>query len=221
MGAEAFVRWSRQDGSVVGGRELVAGMGEWGLLPQVDAWVLRAVARELSGRDGEDARRWVGVNVARESLADAGFRERLTELLGRGGTAGRVVLELPARPPPRAALPALLRLRSAGCRLALDVGEDLGGLVGRCGGLPVDLLKVPAAALSPPPPAGRGAVGGAGTASPAGGEAAARAAEELGADLAACRVESGRELVAAADAGARLAQGRFLGEPRPARSRRS
>lgn len=121
---EALIRWRMPDGSHQCPAEFLSVAEEFGLIAEIDDWVLETAV--------EDAARWyrgnwaaarVAVNVSPRQLLDQRFVGKLRELLARTGLPpNRIELELTESvlQTGAATIRALTELRALGVAIALD-----------------------------------------------------------------------------------------------------
>jgi diguanylate cyclase (GGDEF)-like protein/PAS domain S-box-containing protein len=97
VGAEALVRWRRQDGSLIGPAEFIGLAESSGLIVPLGRYVLEQGCRALArwSTDRTLARLKLAVNVSARQLRDAEFPEAVTDVLAAtGAPAGKLCLEL-------------------------------------------------------------------------------------------------------------------------------
>jgi diguanylate cyclase (GGDEF)-like protein/PAS domain S-box-containing protein len=97
VGAEALVRWRREDGSMVGPTEFIGLAETSGLIVPLGQYVLEQGCRALARwrTDHVLARLKLAVNVSAHQLRDAAFSDVVAEILAAtGAPAGRLCLEL-------------------------------------------------------------------------------------------------------------------------------
>lgn len=210
-GAEALVRWIREDGSVYDGRHLVPVARQAGLLTSIDRRNVAVALETLSGWTNEEPLEWIAVNLALDTLDDPELPEEMDRLLRESGVEPRrLVVEISAREAqadPGRLRAAADRIRELGVRVALD---DVGaGPVPfaplREGGL--DFLKIDPVlvrGVHVGPDRGRLVDG------------LAELGHVLGAEIVAEGVESEEERRRLADGPCDYVQGFHLGEPIPA-----
>lgn len=145
---EALVRWQHPERGLLSPGAFLGGAQRAGLLPQLDAWVLRAVVEQLR-RWAADGRSWgLSCNVSAASFQSRAFLGALEEALGEGGAvATRLELEitenlLMQNLGDAAAQLAELKERFPGIRVAIDdFGSGYSSLA-YLRHLPIDTLKI-------------------------------------------------------------------------------
>lgn len=129
VGAEALIRWQREDGSFVAPDEFIPVVEEIGLINQLGEWVLEQAAeafgkllRSLPGTCGRDIH--MGVNVSKRQLGDPFFPDRLDAILDRTGFDRRLLkLEMTEMADPRHGeqiLETLRKLQASGIGIHID-----------------------------------------------------------------------------------------------------
>ena len=149
VGAEALIRWQREDGTLVAPGEFVALAEETGLIIPIGQWVLEEACRTINQIDeqlGHHQTPNVHVNISAEQFRQSDFAELVTTILVDHGIApGRITLEVTESTTMVDAEQALRQMRSlrdTGVRLAIDdfgAGYSNLGLLNR---LPVQTLKI-------------------------------------------------------------------------------
>jgi FOG: EAL domain len=108
------------DGTLVAPGEFLPAAEQFGLLPQIDAWVVDEVLALLKRRGGVE----VFVNLSGASLGEEGLLAALEERIRESGIGpGRLAFELTETTAVRDLIGArewMRRLRDLGCRFALD-----------------------------------------------------------------------------------------------------
>jgi sensor c-di-GMP phosphodiesterase-like protein len=120
VGAEALVRWRRQDNTVWPASRFVDLIDNTPLSGRLTYWVIDTVARELSEWLSEHADVYVSINVPPEILGRGGL-EYAAVRSGLRAHASQILLEITERGvPDRLGLDALNMMAEHGVRLALD-----------------------------------------------------------------------------------------------------
>ncbi|RRR99167.1 putative bifunctional diguanylate cyclase/phosphodiesterase [Glycomyces terrestris] len=124
VGAEALVRWPHPTYGTVAPEEFIPIAASTGQLGQLTETVLDEALRRSAEWAGEDGPLPMSVNLSPRTLADAGFPDRVAELLERHGVpAERLTFEITeddvVSGEPRLT-PALDRLHEMGVRLSVD-----------------------------------------------------------------------------------------------------
>lgn len=139
---EALLRLSEGDGALVAPGDFLPAAEQFGLLPQVDAWVVDEVLSNLRTRDDVE----VFVNLSGASLGEEGHLAAIEERIRESGIGpGRLAFELTETTAVRDLIGArewMRRLRDLGCRFALD---DFGigfSSFSYLQGLPADYVKI-------------------------------------------------------------------------------
>jgi len=201
---ELLLRMATPDGGLALPGDFLPAAEEHGLVRAIDGWVIRrAAALAGSGRP-------VQLNLSAASLADAGLATDVEEALLEAGADPRIVVievtETAVIRNEAAASAFLERMRALGCVVALDdFGTGYGGFR-HLKSLPVDILKIDIEFVRDLPSnrASRHVV-----------EAVVSLARAFGHRTIAEGVESRESLVMLAGLGVDLAQGNFIGRPRP------
>jgi diguanylate cyclase (GGDEF)-like protein len=121
---EALLRWRLPDGRLASPADFLAIAEESGLILEISDWVLRsaiAAASQWHHGDWPDVR--VAINVSPRQLLDAGFVDRVKELLGANDLPARCIeIELTENVLQTGAetIDALRELRACGIGIALD-----------------------------------------------------------------------------------------------------
>ncbi len=147
VGAEALLRWAREDGRIVGPDIFVPLLEESGLIVPLGEWVLETALRDQKGWSSpEGAKIFVSVNVSGVQIARSDFLPRFLRILERSDAEpGALTLELTetvAMQDPSVALGVLSAFRERGVRCALDdFGTGFSSLA-RLSRFPADILKI-------------------------------------------------------------------------------
>ncbi len=145
-GAEALLRWQREDGSFVPPDVFVPVAEAAGLMPCVDAWVLDRACRDLAAwRAGGTDLPQVSVNVSRRHLTRQ-LPGLVTDVLTRHGLRPEdlclEVTESAVAPDPALAEEVLRAIRATGVRVALDDFGTGQSSLSQLADLPVDVVKI-------------------------------------------------------------------------------
>ena len=143
---ELLLRMRGDDGAPVLPGVFLPVAERFGMMGLVDRWVARRAIRLLAGLAGNGARPVLHVNLSASSLADGGLLERISDDLAASGVDPSLlvweVTESAAIADLHRASEFARRLRTLGCRLALD---DFGigfASLSHLKHLPVDFLKI-------------------------------------------------------------------------------
>ncbi len=148
VASEVLIRWQHPTQGLLLPGAFLGGAQKAGLLPQIDAWVLRQVAQRLSERAAHGHPERLSCNVSATSFQDRSFLDELEEVLG----ADRAVPEgleleitenlLMQNLDGVAAQLAELKVRFPGIRVAIDdFGSGYSSLA-YLRHLPIDTLKI-------------------------------------------------------------------------------
>jgi diguanylate cyclase (GGDEF)-like protein len=211
MGVEALIRWRKPDGELIPPGSFLPAAEQTGVIDDIGDFVLSELCRQ--------AVRWrelgllpnLGINVSPRQLRRIGFARRFSDEVQRHGLdPGQFVVELTETVwtlEGDRMWPALEELSSLGFSLAIDdFGAGYSSLA-RLLNLPVDVIKIDRAFLSPIPGDAQAA---------AIITAILRLAEACECDVVAEGVETDAQLDFLIDLGCSLAQGYHLGRPVPA-----
>lgn len=208
-GAEALLRWRRDEKTLVSPAEFIPILEESGQILEVGLWVLGEACRQFAEfRDCGTPLPRVSVNVSTRQLEQAGFEERVREVIAlHHMKADELELELTEatliKDPDRAEV-LLSRLRAMGVRLALDdFGTGYSSLI-YLDRFPVDTLKVDRSFVTKMVESQRTRVLA---------EAIFRIGRGLGLELIAEGVETHEQLRTVYNHGAQLIQGYLTGRP--------
>jgi len=147
VGAEALLRWAREDGRIIGPDLFVPLLEENGLIVPLGEWVLETALRARNDwASPEGAKIFVSVNVSGVQLSRPDFLPRFLQIIDRcNAEPGALSLELTetvAMQDPSGAEGVLSALRERGVRCALDdFGTGFSSLARLCR-FPADLLKI-------------------------------------------------------------------------------
>ena len=144
---EVLLRWRDEAGRQVSPAAFIPAAERYNMMPTVDTWVLREALRFFGDRvrrfDDVD---FVALNLSSNTVSDEGFGDRVREVLAETGFPARRLLfeitETSAVENLGQAVALIERLRSLGCRFALDdFGSGLSSF-SLLRSLPLDLLKI-------------------------------------------------------------------------------
>jgi diguanylate cyclase (GGDEF)-like protein len=153
-GAEAILRWSHPAFGLLEASEFLAIGEEIGVVPALDAWVLRRACLELARADATGTSpAWIAVHLSARTLSQPALLDRVTDALTAAGLSpDRLVVEVPELGPASASngvLDALRDLRSLGVRVALAEFGRASAPLAALAELPVDVLKLDRSFLRP------------------------------------------------------------------------
>lgn len=141
---ELLLRLRDEDGRMVPPAEFIPPAERYALMPTIDRWVLQATLARM-----QQDRRGIGlwaINLSATTLEDDSFADFVCAELGRSGVAASrlcfEVTETAALTHMERAMSFINRMRSLGCRFALD---DFGSGMSSFGylkQLPVDMVKI-------------------------------------------------------------------------------
>lgn len=95
VGAEALVRWRKQDGSLVGPAEFIEAAEECGLIVELGLFVMEEACRAASAWQSDGESISIAVNVSPRQLAETSFASRVNRILDRTHlAAGLLQLEI-------------------------------------------------------------------------------------------------------------------------------
>jgi len=211
-GIELLLRLCEPDGHIVPPRVFIGAAERFGLINEIDHWVVRTALALIAVR-GDEATTY-SINVSGLSMGDPGLVSMIAAELERASLdPGRLLVEVTetaAGADFDLAREFVLALRQIGCRSALDdFGTGLDSL--RClRALPVDLVKIDGELIRPLPgdESDRALV-----------KAIIDVSHAFGVQTVAEHVTSEAALAALREIGADFAQGHHLGRPRPALTR--
>ena len=122
--AEALVRWTREDGSIVPPDLLVSVCEERGLMNQLTQFVLNTALRHVMTWSAQGLELGVSINLSNTTLADATYPDLVAHTLDTWAIdPTRLTLELTESAivrNERSAIEFMHRIRDQGCKLALD-----------------------------------------------------------------------------------------------------
>jgi diguanylate cyclase (GGDEF)-like protein len=147
---EALLRL-RRDGELVAPRAFLPAAGRFGLMPEIDCWVVRNAIRALAELRKEHPQLTLWVNISSSAFETGDFAGQVRSWLRRYDAPGeQLVLEIPEQLAVRFAVSTerqLAALRDLGCRFAVD---DFGlgyGAFTYLKRLPVQYLKIDASLI--------------------------------------------------------------------------
>ncbi|MFQ5537281.1 MAG: EAL domain-containing protein [Gemmatimonadota bacterium] len=139
---EALLRMVGTDGSLITPDRFIPAAERFGIMPELDLWVLRQAVDVLK----RDPAVNLFINISGAGLGDPTHLERIERLLEDSGLApGRLTLELTetaALQDPDAAARWMRRLRELGCGFALDDFGKGFSTFSYLADLPVDFVKI-------------------------------------------------------------------------------
>jgi PAS domain S-box-containing protein len=145
-GAEALLRWSERDGTLVPPGEFIHLAEEMGLIEEIGDWVLHQVAHQARAWRAEGIDLEVSFNLSAHQLWDPAFARRVLSSLESAGVDPRsIVIEITesvAMAEPDRRLEILWALHRHGVRLAIDDFGTGYSSLSRLKHLPADILKI-------------------------------------------------------------------------------
>lgn len=147
-GAEALVRWHHPERGLISPAQFIPLAEETGLILPLGSWVLEQACRQLASwqQASRTARLSLAVNVSAVQFLEAGFVERLKELLNANGVpADRLKLELTESmlvDRPEQIVAIMEELRCLGLRFSLDDFGTGYSSLSYLKRLPLDQLKI-------------------------------------------------------------------------------
>ncbi|MDP9396254.1 MAG: EAL domain-containing protein [Actinomycetota bacterium] len=210
-GFEALVRWHHPEHGLLPPVRFVPLAEDHGLVPDLDAWVLRAAVAQAARWVAGDRRITVAVNLSARSLGDLTLPERVRDVLVGAGVDASVleveVTETAVMENSGTARRVLDELRALGVAVAIDdFGVGYASLT-YLRDLPADVVKIDRSFVSRvvDDPASRAIVG-----------ATVGLAHALGKSVVAEGIEDEASATVLVELGVRVAQGYLYGRPVPA-----
>lgn len=144
---ELLLRLRRRDGTLAAPGDFLPAAERYGVMPEVDRWVVRCALAHFDALHPAGARAGLcGINLSGATLGDRGFPDFLLDQLERSTVdPGRLCFEITetaAVADLERARALILRLRALGCKVALD---DFGAGMSSFGylkNLPIDFIKI-------------------------------------------------------------------------------
>jgi diguanylate cyclase (GGDEF)-like protein len=143
---ELLLRMVDESGEIVSPGAFVPAAERYGLMPDVDRWIVRHTLQQLARLDETEAPGMLAVNISGTSLSDDRFldfvREELRSAMPPPGSLCFEITETAAISNPAAVERFMRELRKLGCRFSLDdFGSGLSSFA-YLKDLPVDFLKI-------------------------------------------------------------------------------
>lgn len=143
--AEVLVRLVEEEAAQLPPGEFLPVFAHYGMMPELDRWVVSRVARRLA-RNRTGGYRHFGINVASQSLSDSGMPEFVARTLEQHGVpANALCFEIDERDvleQPAAAAAFGRSMRAHGCEVAIDGFGERAVSFAPLKSLQVDFLKV-------------------------------------------------------------------------------
>ena len=162
IGAEALLRWKREDGSFVGPDSFIRIAEETGMIRSIGAWALEDACLQLAKWKrmlGDDRRFTLAVNLSAHQIADSRIVDEVANVLRMTNVAPESlcleITESALLHDLDAALDIVGKLRGLGVRVALDDFGTGYSSLRYLQQLPVDVLKIDRSFISRIGPASR------------------------------------------------------------------
>jgi diguanylate cyclase (GGDEF)-like protein/PAS domain S-box-containing protein len=145
-GFEFLVRLKDKSGQLVPPAHFLPTAEHYGLMPQIDRWVIRNALAWIDSRPKEAMQPFYNINISGQSLSDPAFVEDIAQLLDQRKLSGDQICFEVTESCMVSQTPTLLRFikdaRKIGCRFALDDFGTGFASYGQLKKLPVQMLKV-------------------------------------------------------------------------------
>lgn len=145
-GFEFLVRLHDKNGQLIPPAHFLPTAEHYGLMPQIDRWVIRNALIWIDSRPQEAIQPFYNINVSGQSLSDPVFVEEIATLLAERQRAGDQICFEVTESCMVSQTPTLLRFikdaRQIGCRFALDDFGTGFASYGQLKKLPVQMLKI-------------------------------------------------------------------------------
>ena len=147
VSVEALLRWNHPVRGLLMPGEFISVAEESGVINQIDYWVLQAAVKQLlEWKASPCAHLRIGVNIAATQFVQAGFSEKLLQLLEQQDIPAHLmeieVTESVMMTDIGRAVPTFEKLRSAGIRVAVDDFGTGYSSLSYLQDLPLDVLKI-------------------------------------------------------------------------------
>jgi diguanylate cyclase (GGDEF)-like protein/PAS domain S-box-containing protein len=145
-GFEFLVRLQDKNGQLVPPAHFLPTAEHYGLMPQIDRWVIRKALDWIDSQPQEAIQPFYNINVSGQSLSDPTFVEDIAQLLDKRHKSGNQICFEVTESCMVSQTPTLQRFikdaRAIGCRFALDDFGTGFASYGQLKKLPVQMLKV-------------------------------------------------------------------------------
>lgn len=145
-GFEFLVRLYDKDGQITPPAHFLPTAEHYGLMPQIDRWVIRKALAWIDSQPQETIQPFYNINISGQSLSDPTFVEDIAQLLDKRHKSGCQICFEVTESCMVSQTPTLLRFikdaRAIGCRFALDDFGTGFASYGQLKKLPVQMLKV-------------------------------------------------------------------------------